>query len=131
MLVSSPLNSIPDFVIPSHVVVPRCQGLCLGSLGALFPLFLSSVTTSSGSDCAPKRTKVEEHSIVVYVNATPYCTKIQLEHHRGPCRCQFDLCSLSANVSAVYIIEKIRWLKIYKPHSESSVNPGEGPFEEE
>ena len=39
VLVSSPLNSIPDFVIPSHVVVPRCQGLCLGSLGAFF-LFL-------------------------------------------------------------------------------------------
>jgi len=73
VLVSSPLNSIPDFVIPSHVVVPRCQGLCLGSLG---------------SDCTPKRTKVEEHKIVVYVNATPYCTTIQLEHHRGPCRCE-------------------------------------------
>ena len=30
--------------------------------------------------------KVEEHNIVVYVNATPYCTTIELEHHRGPCR---------------------------------------------
>lgn len=39
VLVSSPLNSIPDFVIPSHVVVPRCQGLCLGSLGAFFLFF--------------------------------------------------------------------------------------------
>ena len=30
--------------------------------------------------------KIEEHNIVVYVNATPYCTTIELEHHRGPCR---------------------------------------------
>ena len=30
--------------------------------------------------------QVEEHNIVVYVNATPYCTTIELEHHRGPCR---------------------------------------------
>ena len=87
VLVSSPLNSIPDFVIPSHVVVPRCQGLCLGSLGG-FPLSCQAPASTSGSDCAPKRTKIEEHNIVVYVNATPYCTTIQMEHHRGPCRWQ-------------------------------------------
>ena len=29
----------------------------------------------------------------MYVNSTPYCTSIELEHHRGPCRCE---CSLGA-----------------------------------
>jgi hypothetical protein len=28
----------------------------------------------------------ESHNIVVYVNSTPFCTSIDLEHHRGPCR---------------------------------------------
>ena len=50
-------------------------GLCLNSLG---------------SNCAPKKTKLESHSVVVYVNSTPYCTSIELEHHRGPCRCECD-----------------------------------------
>jgi len=68
-----PANTIPDLIVPSHIIVQRCSGLCLSSLG---------------SECRPKRTKVEEHNIVVYVNATPYCTTIELEHHRGPCRCE-------------------------------------------
>ena len=70
--------------------LPRCcsplSGPLSGQPRCFFHLLLSSVTTFSGSDCTPKRTKVEEHKIVVYVNATPYCTTIQLEHHRGPCR---------------------------------------------
>ena len=47
------------------------SGLCLDSLG---------------SSCLPKKTKLELHPITVYVNNTPYCTSIELEHHRGPCR---------------------------------------------
>merc|ERR1719323_261454 len=41
-----PLNTIPD------LIVPRCSGLCLNSLG---------------STCSPKKTKLETHSVVVYV----------------------------------------------------------------
>ena len=52
------------------------SGLCLDSLG---------------SSCLPKKTKVEVHPITVYVNSTPYCTSIELEHHRGPCRCECPL----------------------------------------
>jgi hypothetical protein len=74
------LHPGPDRPEPHHrAAVCRCRhrarppspGLCLNSLG---------------SECSPKRTKLEQHNIVVYVNATPYCTTIQLEHHRGPCR---------------------------------------------
>ena len=46
---------------------------------------------SLGSTCTPKRSRLETHSIVVYVNSTPYCTSIELEHHRGPCRCECSL----------------------------------------
>merc|ERR1719323_2255105 len=70
-----PVNTIPDLIVPSHIIVPRCSGLCLNSLG---------------STCSPKKTKLETHSVVVYVNSTPYCTSIELEHHRGPCRCECD-----------------------------------------
>jgi len=76
-----PANTIPDLIVPSHIIVQRCSGLCLNSLG---------------SECRPKRTKVEEHNIVVYVNATPYCTTIELEHHRGPCRCECGQTSCSS-----------------------------------
>ena len=48
-------------------------GICLGTLG---------------SSCIPKKTRLVPHSIVVYVNSTPYCTSIEVEHHRGPCRCE-------------------------------------------
>ena len=34
---------------------------------------------------------MESHAIVVYVNSTPYCTSIELEHHRGPCKCECSL----------------------------------------
>ena len=43
---------------------------------------------SQGSSCLPKRTWTETHSIGVYVNNTSFCTSIELEHHRGPCRCE-------------------------------------------
>ena len=49
------------------------SGICLNSLG---------------SSCIPKKTRLESHSIVVYVNSTSYCTSVELEHHRGPCRCE-------------------------------------------
>merc|ERR1712165_556520 len=71
-----PLNTIPDLIVPSHIIVPRRSGLCLNSLG---------------SSCSPKKTKLETHSVVVYVNSTPYCTSIELEHHRGPCKCECPL----------------------------------------
>jgi len=70
-----PDNTIPDLIIPTHIVVPRCTGLCL---------------TSIGSSCSPRKSKLESHNIVVYVNSTPYCSTIELEHHRGPCRCECD-----------------------------------------
>ena len=41
-----------------------------------------------GSKCQPKKTWLERHSLTVYINSTAYCTTIELEHHRGPCRCQ-------------------------------------------
>ena len=65
----------PPFIarLPSLVCL---TGLCLDSLG---------------SSCLPKKTKVEVHPITVYVNSTPYCTSIELEHHRGPCRCECSL----------------------------------------
>jgi len=77
-----PLNTIPDLIVPSHIIVQRCSGLCLNSLG---------------STCTPKKTKLETHSVVVYVNATPYCTSIELEHHRGPCKCECGLTPGSCN----------------------------------
>ena len=55
--------------------LPFCfasPGLCLESLG---------------SSCIPRKTVKKLHEMVVYVNSTPYCTSIELEHHRGPCRC--------------------------------------------
>ena len=59
-----------------------CSGLCLDSLG---------------SSCIPKKIKLETHPITVYVNATPYCTSIELEHHRGPCKCECGLNPGSCN----------------------------------
>merc|ERR1719438_754054 len=29
-----PLNTIPDLIVPSHIIVQRCSGLCLNSLGS-------------------------------------------------------------------------------------------------
>ena len=52
---------------------------------------------SLGSSCSPKKTKLESHSVVVYVNSTPYCTSIELEHHRGPCRCECSLTPASCS----------------------------------
>ena len=114
-----PSNVIPDLILPSHIVVPRCQGIIyfiynVCSSGGemkiakciLFPFPRCSVylgfkrfnhlgisglcLNSLGSSCSPKKTKLESHSVVVYVNSTPYCTSIELEHHRGPCRCECD-----------------------------------------
>ena len=51
-----------------------------------------------GSSCVPKKTKLETHEITVYVNATPYCTSIELEHHRGPCKCECGLSHGSCNI---------------------------------
>ena len=63
-------------MVDFHLYVQIFSGLCLNSLG---------------SSCSPKKTKLESHSVVVYVNSTPYCTTIELEHHRGPCRCECPL----------------------------------------
>merc|ERR1719384_1923190 len=83
-----PLNTIPDLIVPSHIIVPRCSGLCLNSLG---------------STCTPKRSRLESHSIVVYVNSTPYCTSIELEHHRGPCKCECSLNQASCNNRQIFL----------------------------
>lgn len=83
-----PLNTIPDLIVPSHIIVPRCSGLCLNSLG---------------SSCSPKKTKLESHSVVVYVNSTPYCTSIELEHHRGPCKCECSLNQASCNNRQIFL----------------------------
>ena len=62
-------------------------GLCLSSLG---------------SSCLPRKTKLEHHNIFVYINGTPYCTSIQLEHHRGPCRCSCQADPGSCSSSQVF-----------------------------
>ena len=57
-------------IVPASFCI---SGLCLGSLG---------------SSCIPKKSWIETHSIVIHLNNTSYCTSIELEHHRGPCRCE-------------------------------------------
>ena len=56
-----------------HFILLNFSGICLGSLG---------------SSCIPKKIRLVPQSIVVYVNSTPYCTSILVEHHKGPCHCE-------------------------------------------
>ena len=37
------------------------------------------------------------------MNSTPYCTSIQLEHHRGPCQCQCALNSSSCHAKQQFL----------------------------
>jgi len=72
--VPEPEDFIAESVFPSHIIVPRCSGLCLDQLGGT---------------CLPKRQpKTISHQVVFYsVNGTQTCRTIELEHHRSPCRC--------------------------------------------
>jgi len=86
--VQLPSNIIPDKVFPSHLVVQRCQGICLDSIG---------------SSCIPRKTRLETHNIVSYVNGSGYCSTIQVEHHRGPCRCSCDI--LPTSCSSLHVFD--------------------------
>merc|ERR1719394_191980 len=79
--VPEPEDFIAESVFPSHIIVPRCSGLCLDQLGGT---------------CLPKRQpKIVSHQVVFYdVNGTQSCRTIELEHHRSPCRCS---CLLTAS----------------------------------
>ena len=39
----------------------------------------------------------------MYVNSTPYCTNIELEHHRGPCKCECSLNQASCNKRQIFL----------------------------
>ena len=45
---------------------------------------LSSVRSS----CLPRKTWTELHDVTLYFNGTAFCTTVELDHHKGPCRCQ-------------------------------------------
>jgi len=72
--VPEPEDFIAEFIFPSHIIVPRCSGLCLDQ---------------PGGTCLPKRPpKIISHQVVLYnVNGTQTCRQVELEHHRSPCRC--------------------------------------------
>ena len=58
---------------------------------------------SVGSECQPKKTWFERHSLTIYINSTAYCTTIELEHHRGPCRCQCQLNNSSCHARQQFL----------------------------
>jgi len=72
--VPDPEDFIAEAIFPSHIIVPRCSGVCLDKVG---------------ETCLPKRKpKVVSHEVVLYsINGTQVCRHIELEHHRSPCRC--------------------------------------------
>jgi len=72
--VPDPEDFIAESIFPSHIIVPRCSGVCLDKVG---------------ETCLPKRKpKVVSHEVVLYsINGTQVCRHIELEHHRSPCRC--------------------------------------------
>jgi len=78
--VPDPEDFIAEYIFPSHIIVPRCSGLCLDQ---------------PGGTCLPKRQpKLVSHQVVLYnVNGSQVCRQVELEHHRSPCRCA---CLLSA-----------------------------------
>jgi len=76
--VPPPETLIAQFVHPSHVVVQRCTGLCL---------------ERPGCECVPKKTRQVKVDIVVGVNSSSttsgqLCSSIEIEEHRGPCKCK-------------------------------------------
>ncbi|XP_023334974.1 vascular endothelial growth factor C [Eurytemora carolleeae] len=76
--VPEPEDFIAEYIFPSHIVVPRCSGVCL---------------EKSGFSChARKKPKLVSHEVVLYsLNGTQVCRNIELEHHKGPCRCSCQL----------------------------------------
>ena len=91
------------------IILFNFSGLCLDSLG---------------SSCLPKKTKLETHPITVYVNSTPYCTSIELEHHRGPCKCDCHLSPSSCNNRQKFLPETCacQCLPILTPEKIACVN---------
>lgn len=72
--VPEPEDFITEAIFPSHIVVPRCSGVCV---------------SSAGLTCHPKKKpKIVSHDVVLYnANGSQVCRQIQLEHHKGPCKC--------------------------------------------
>lgn len=72
--VPEPEDFITEAIFPSHIVVPRCSGVCVNS---------------AGLTCHPKKKpKIVSHEVVLYnANGSQVCRQIQLEHHKGPCKC--------------------------------------------
>jgi len=93
--VPEPDDIIVDYIFPSHIVVPRCTGVCL---------------EKSGYTChAKKKPKIVTHQVVLYsVNGTQICKKIDLEHQRGPCRCSCDVTAKSCSPAQVYDSDQCR-----------------------
>ncbi|TRY68701.1 hypothetical protein TCAL_15106 [Tigriopus californicus] len=80
-----PQELIVNYVQPSHVVVPRCTGLCL---------------ERPGCECQPKRKKYTKVDIIVGTNSSAtfqLCSTVQIEEHRGPCRCKCTLTNCHYN----------------------------------
>jgi len=76
--VPEPDDFIAEYIFPSHIVVPRCSGVCL---------------EKAGFSChSKKKPKLVSHDVVLYsLNGTQVCRTIELEHHKGPCRCSCQL----------------------------------------
>lgn len=87
--VSEPEDFLADTIFPSHIVVPRCEGVCVHS---------------SGLTCHPRKTpKKIQHQVVLYAtNGTQVCRTVSLEHHKGPCRCSCHLSSADCSSSQVF-----------------------------
>jgi len=87
--VPEPEDFIAEFIFPSHIIVPRCSGLCLDQ---------------PGGTCLPKRQpKVISHQVVLYnANGTQTCRHVELEHHRSPCRCACLLTSADCTPAQMF-----------------------------
>jgi len=87
--VPEPDDFITDAIFPSHIVVPRCSGVCVNS---------------AGLTCHPKKKpKIISHEVVLYnANGTQVCRHVQLEHHKGPCKCSCQLSSSDCSPSQVF-----------------------------
>jgi len=87
--VPEPDDFIAEFIFPSHIVVPRCLGVCL---------------EKSGFSCHPKKkAKLVSHEVVLYsLNGTQVCRTIELEHHKGPCRCSCQLTPASCGPAQLF-----------------------------
>jgi len=87
--VPEPEDFITDAIFPSHIVVPRCSGVCVNS---------------AGLTCHPKKKpKIIAHEVVLYnSNGTQVCRHVELEHHKGPCKCSCQLSNADCSPRQVF-----------------------------